>query len=1342
LVQVETNAIPFQQRGRKSEIRERHIKAEELLRNRQKPRSLKRTSRGVTGRKGGALRVSEARHRLGYQEEALHENEERFRRIAERSYDAITATDSEGRFTFVSPSIERIVGCRPEELVGVQFQSFVPESEMPKVVRAFNRMMKGENVEGLQLEVKRKDGSLVHIEVNGSPTLKDGQVLGMQGILRDITERKRAEEGLRESEAKYRTLVEHSLQGILIAQGPPPPRLVFANLAMAKILGYAPDELTALSPKETQGLVHPEDRAVFFGRFSDRLQGKPAPPRYEIRGIRKDGETRWLDFSSNRIEYQGQPAVQATFVDITERKKAEEALRQSEERYRIINQNMSEGVWLMDMNLKPTYISPSVTRARGYTLEELYALPLDKQVTPDSLKLALETLQEVLPEADSKQTDRPLTRTLELEFIRKDGSTFWSENTFTLLMNSNGEPAGILAVSRDITERKRVEEALSQSEERFRGLVEGTAAGVCVIDLTGRLTYLNKAFAGLMGYSDHELVGRSFVDFIQPEDRDKLLKLFLTAAASAREAPEIEFRAIRKDGSLRYLWTRPTRLAVRGETVGFEAIVMDITYRKRIEDALQRSQEKYRGLVENINEIVFSVDGTGLVTYVSPAVERTAGYKAEELIGQPFSRFIHPDDLASLVSKFELVLAGQMEPFEYRVVDKNGDVRFVRTFSSPIMEAGKLAGLTGVMIDMTDRRKMEAELEKYAKHLGELVAERTGALQESERKYRSLVENIPDVTWTTDRSGRTVFISPNVVKVEGYTPEEIYAGGTSQWFERVHPDDLPRTREAFELLFTMGKMYDIEYRVRRKDGNWIWVQERAVSTYERDGVQYADGVYADISERKRADEELRATRQRLEYIVASNPAVIYSGKPFTDLSDWNLTYLSESVVAILGYEPREFVGHAEFWAQVIHPTDRPSVLADIHRLWEKGRFTFEYRMRHKNGTYRWIREEANAVRDANGKPVEVNGYWTDITAQKQAELALSESERKYRQLIEAAQEGLFTYDENAVVTFVNPFLSIMLGYAPEEMVGKSLLTFVDDRDLSRVKVGVERRRRGIADTYEVRLIRKDGSRIYTTATVSPIMDENGKFVGGLALLSDITERKRLEAQLAESQRLAVIGETTAMVGHDLRNPLQAMTGALYLAKKLSRSERVEGRKEAVELLDTIDDQILYMDKIISDLQSYAGPVEAEPVETNLPNLVREVISNAHVPGNVETHVEVQEDLSRVVVDRTLLQRVLANLIINAVQAMPKGGNVTVTAHKEQESVTVSVEDTGEGIARENMGKIFHPFFTTKAKGQGLGLAVCKRLVEAHNGTITVRSEVGKGSTFTLKIPTSRVSGAV
>jgi two-component system sensor histidine kinase HydH len=224
--------------------------------------------------------------------------------------------------------------------------------------------------------------------------------------------------------------------------------------------------------------------------------------------------------------------------------------------------------------------------------------------------------------------------------------------------------------------------------------------------------------------------------------------------------------------------------------------------------------------------------------------------------------------------------------------------------------------------------------------------------------------------------------------------------------------------------------------------------------------------------------------------------------------------------------------------------------------------------------------------------------------------------------------------------------------------------------------------------------------------------------------------------------LAAIGETTTMVGHDLRNPLQAMTNTLYLVKKLTASKKLEDRNEAVGLLGMLNDGIQYMDKIVSDLQDYARPVGAEQVETSLPDLVRATLSNVKIPENVEVAVNVQSGLSNVKLDPVLFKRVLTNLILNAIQAMPKGGRLTIAGSREDGSLIVAVQDNGLGIARENLERVFAPFFTTKAQGQGLGLAVCKRLVEAQGGTIAVSSEVGRGSTFTITMPTNRTPGGV
>jgi two-component system sensor histidine kinase HydH len=236
---------------------------------------------------------------------------------------------------------------------------------------------------------------------------------------------------------------------------------------------------------------------------------------------------------------------------------------------------------------------------------------------------------------------------------------------------------------------------------------------------------------------------------------------------------------------------------------------------------------------------------------------------------------------------------------------------------------------------------------------------------------------------------------------------------------------------------------------------------------------------------------------------------------------------------------------------------------------------------------------------------------------------------------------------------------------------------------------------------------------------------------------EVGERRRMREELLKSKRLAAVGEAAAMVGHDLRNPLQATATIVYLVKKLLSSGGVEERNKAFGLLEELNDQVYYMDKIVSDLQDYTRPVGSELIETNLSELIREVIASVKIPGTVKVSNMNRGDPRKAILDPVLLRRVLSNLFLNAAQAMPNGGELTITALIQPQLTTISVEDTGCGIAEENLKKIFDPFFTTKARGQGLGLAVCKRLVEAQGGTITVKSEIGKGSTFTVTIPLNR-----
>ncbi|MGD2066334.1 MAG: ATP-binding protein, partial [Candidatus Bathyarchaeota archaeon] len=242
-------------------------------------------------------------------------------------------------------------------------------------------------------------------------------------------------------------------------------------------------------------------------------------------------------------------------------------------------------------------------------------------------------------------------------------------------------------------------------------------------------------------------------------------------------------------------------------------------------------------------------------------------------------------------------------------------------------------------------------------------------------------------------------------------------------------------------------------------------------------------------------------------------------------------------------------------------------------------------------------------------------------------------------------------------------------------------------------------------------------------------------------LEEVIEQKSGELQqvrkrLLDSERLSAIGRTTAMVGHDLRNPLQVIINTLYLARvKLEHIPPQIEKKDLEEIYNRIESQVLYMDKIVTDLQDFSRPVTVNPTKTDLKKLVNEVLSAVPVPKDVNVSVKISEDFPIVSVDSPSLKRALNNLILNAVQAMPDGGNLTISINSTGEQVIITVEDTGVGIPKENIPKIFESFFTTKAQGQGLGLCICKKFVEANGGSIEVESEEGQGTIFTVKLPT-------
>jgi PAS domain S-box-containing protein len=387
----------------------------------------------------------------------------------------------------------------------------------------------------------------------------------------------------------------------------------------------------------------------------------------------------------------------------------------------------------------------------------------------------------------------------------------------------------------------------------------------------------------------------------------------------------------------------------------------------------------------------------------------------------------------------------------------------------------------------------------------------------------------------------------------------------------------------------------------------------------------------------------------------------------------------------------------------------------------------------------------------------------EVTASKadleQVQGSLQESEQRWATTLASIGDAVIATDTSGKISFMNGIAENMTGWLLCEALGKTVKeVFNIVNEQSRLEVEnpvaiVLEKGLIVGLANHTVLIRKDGSQVPIDDSGAPIRDKDGKTTGVVLVFRDITLRKEMEdkleeyakhlerivdertKQLQDKERLAAIGATAGMVGHDIRNPLQAITGDLYLAKtELATVPDSEEKKNTLESLQEIEKNVDYINKIVADLQDFSRPLNPHKEEADLKEIIEGLIAKNGLPENVKVTVKVESDARKVVADSTFINRIMYNLVNNAVQAMPKGGKLTIRTYKEANDTIISVMDTGVGIPEKVKGKLFTPMFTTKSKGQGFGLAVIKRMSESLGGTVTFESQEGKGTTFMIRLP--------
>ncbi len=608
------------------------------------------------------------------------------------------------------------------------------------------------------------------------------------------------------------------------------------------------------------------------------------------------------------------------------------------------------------------------------------------------------------------------------------------------------------------------------------------------------------------------------------------------------------------------------------------------------------------------------------------------------------------------------------------------------------------------------------------------------ALRESEERYRILAENSLTCIYV-HQDGEFIYVNRRTAEILGYSENELV--GKSVW-EVVAPEDREMTKGIVAARL-QGKQASSHYQFRAltSNGQVRWVDVLAADI-EHNSRPATLANALDITDRKHAEEALRQSEARYRELFENSSDIIYTH----DL-EGNYTSVNEAAKRILGYTSEEFL--ALGFRDIVDPEYIPTIAEDLRKKIHNGverTGPYELRVRSKDGTPVWVEINSRIIRD-KGKPVGVHGTARDITDRKKAEEALRESEEKYRLVVENASEAIFVA-QDGMIRFINPKTLELIGYSEHELTSRPFTEFIHPDDRAMVIDRHEQRIRGQhpPDVYTFRTIDKFENIRWVEINVVSLLWEGR--AATLNFLVDITAKRKMEEELVKVQKLESLGVLAGGIAHDFNNILTAVMGNISLAQMHCQSpDKVKGRlveaEKACLQARGLTQQLLTFSKGGAPIKRIA----------HISQLIENSCHFAVRGSNVRCKLSFHNDLFTVDVDEGQIGQVFNNLIINSVHAMPQGGvihvhaeNVLVTAEqglplKDGNYLKIVVRDKGVGIPKNILPRIFDPYFTTKHKGSGLGLATAYSIIQNHDGWITAESDVGIGTTFHVYLPASQ-----